>query len=169
MSQITNWRHAQGHFCLWLQLWNWCDRLWLRLAWCGFEACRWPSFPPLLDTRWYDGENSTVRLFNTLEQVLTCDWNIFLVVDAHCQEVIHPRWIFDLVGGLFFKHLCEEWVVLRQFLHGWISKQWSFKWPTRSHCWHFIICCCGREAKSETAGDELSWRNPAFWNWKGFE
>ena len=32
--------------CLWLQLWIWNERLWLRLTWCGFEACRWPPFPP---------------------------------------------------------------------------------------------------------------------------
>ena len=126
------------HLCLWLQLWNWCGRLWLRLIWCGFEACRWPSFPPLSDTRWEDGENSTARLFNILEQVLTCVWNIFLAVDAHCQEAIHPRWIFVLAGRLFLKHLCEEWLVLWQCLHGWRSKQWSFKWPTRSQCRHRI-------------------------------
>ena len=128
------------------------------LAWCGVEACRWPPFSPLSGRRWDDGENSTASLFNILEQVLTYDLNIFLAVYAHCQEAIHPRWIFVLVGGLFLKHLCEEWVCLTQFLHGWRSKQWSFIWPTRSQCWHFRICfrCCGREVGSGTTEGELS-------------
>jgi len=64
-------------------------------------------FPPL-DTRWNDGEKSTEKLFNTLEEIMTYDWNIFLVVEAHCQEAIHPRWIFILARGFFLKCLFEE-------------------------------------------------------------
>jgi len=75
------------------------------------------------DERWDDGENSTTRLFNTIEHVLTYEWNIFLAVEAHCQEAIHPRWFFVLTGGLFLKHLFEEWVALWKFSHGWISKE----------------------------------------------
>ena len=93
--------------CLLLQLWIWYGREWRRLTRCGFEACRWPSFPPLSDTRWDDGKNSITRVFNALEQVLTYDWNIFLVVDAHFQEAIHPRWIFVLAEG-FFWSICVK-------------------------------------------------------------
>ena len=110
---------------LWLQLWIWNERLWLRLAWCGFESCRWPPFSPLSGTRWDDGENSTASLLNIREKVLTCVVNIFLAADAHFQEVIHPRWILDLAGGLCLKHLSKEWVCRPQCLHGWRSKQWS--------------------------------------------
>ena len=128
--------------CLWLQLWIWNERLWLRLAWSDFKACTWPSFSPLSGTRWDDGKKSTASLLNIREQVLTCVFNIFLAVDAHCQEAIHPRWIFVLARGLFLQHLCEEWVCRPQCLHGWRSKQWSFIWPTWSQCWNFTICCC---------------------------
>ena len=94
--------------CLWVQLWTWNERLWLRLAWSVIEACTWTPFSPLSGTRWDDGENSTTSLFNICEHVLTCDLNIFLAADAHCQEVIHPRWIFVLVGVLFLKHECPN-------------------------------------------------------------
>ena len=94
--------------CLWPQLWTWNDRLWLGLAWSVVEACTWPPFSPLSGTRWDDGENSTASLLNIHEHVLTCDLNIFLATNAHCQEAIHPIWIFVLAGGLCLKHGCAD-------------------------------------------------------------
>ena len=152
--------------CLWLQLWTWNEKLWLRLVWFVVKACTCPPFSPLSGTRWDDGENSTASLLNIREQVLTCVINIFLAVDAHFHETIHPRWIFFLAGGLFLKHLFEEWVCRPQCLHGWRSKQWSFIWPTRSQCWHFSIYC-GSGTGSGTAAGELSYKNPALWNIMG--
>lgn len=126
---------------------------------------------PLLDTRWEDEEISTARLFNIREQILLYERNIIFIVEAHFQEVIHPRWIFVLARGLFLKHLCEEWVCWPQWLHGWRLKQWYFIWLNRSQCCHLIICCgsCGRGPESEIVEGELSWRNPALWNWMCFE
>lgn len=90
------------------------------------------------------------------------EWNIFLAIEAHFQESIHPGWIYVLAGGFFFKHLFEWWVCWPQFLQGRRSKQWPFTWPTLSQCWHLTICCGGGRGVGE---DELSWINPTLWIW----
>ena len=174
LRKASNQRHTQGLLCLQLWIWVWMTlalglgsrfRLWLRLTWCIFEACRWSSIPPLPDTRWDDEENSTARPFNTREQILRYERNNFLVVEMHCQEAIHPRWIFVLASVLLLKDLFEWWVCLWQCSHGWRSKQWSLSWPTPSQCWHLQICSeCGRWAGSRRGEDEPSCRNPALWN-----
>ena len=94
--------------CLWLQIWIWNDTLWLRFAWCRFEACRWPSFPPLSNTRWDDGENSIARMFNTLEQVLTYDWNILLVLDAPVAKKWSIQGEYFFLQEVYFWSICVK-------------------------------------------------------------
>ena len=143
-------------------------RLWLRFAWRGLEACR-PSLPPC-QIQGGMMEKTQLQDCSILENKFSYEWNIFLVSNAHCQEAIHPRWIFVPVGGLFLKHMFEEWVVLWVCSLGWRSKQWSFICATQSQCWHLTTfgCECG-EAEFGIGECELSWRNPTLWNWMGFD
>ena len=60
------------------------------------------------------------------------------------------------------KHLFEEWVCFPQCLQGWRWKHWYFMWPTRSKCCHVKLWIGVDE-------DELSLKNPTFWNWIGLE
>ena len=57
------------------------------------------------NTQWEDEEISNARLVITREQIMWYEWNIFLAIEAHCQEAIHPRWICVLAGG-FFLSIC---------------------------------------------------------------